>query len=203
MIDARQLEYGVMKMSVSSQVSAKKLVEECVGRSLPVAKSRGVSLLISKADDVMFNCDPQRILQVLDNLVNNAIKAMPDGERRTQALVEISAVAAKGQKKEGEKGGSGDNDDGDGGDGHGQAIVFSVRDNGVGIPEDKQHDLFKKFYQVDKSLTREAGGRGLGLVISKGIVQAHNGKIWFESKPSEGSTFYFSIPLGLDQSRRL
>lgn len=201
MIDARQLEYGVMKMSVSSQVSAKKLVEECVGRSLPVAKSRGVRLLISKADDVMFNCDPQRILQVLDNLVNNAIKALPDGERRTEALVEISAVAAKGQKaKEGrdKEGGSSDNDDG-----HDQAIVFSVRDNGVGIPEDKQRDLFKKFYQVDKSLTREAGGRGLGLVISKGIVQAHNGKIWFESKPGEGSTFHFSIPLGLDQSRRL
>ncbi|HEX6067739.1 MAG TPA: ATP-binding protein, partial [Nitrososphaera sp.] len=60
--------------------------------------------------------------------------------------------------------------------------------------EEKQAGLFRKFYQADTSLRREVGGSGLGLAISKGIVEAHSGKIWFESKPRTGSTFYFSIP---------
>jgi signal transduction histidine kinase len=167
-IDARQLEYGVLKMNLSPNVSAKKLIEECIARSLPVAKSRQMSL-VSDADEVLLACDRQRLIQVLDNLINNAIVATPN-ERKIR-VVEVSAREKDGQ------------------------TVFSVKDNGVGIPKDKQRDLFKKFYQIDKSLTREVGGSGLGLAISKGIVEAHNGKIWFESKPGTGSTFFFSIPM--------
>ena len=73
-------------------------------------------------------------------------------------------------------------------------VKISVNDNGVGIPIDKQKDLFKKFYQVDTTLTRERAGSGLGLAICKGIVKNHGGKIWVESTPNVGTTFIFTIP---------
>ncbi|MEK0317970.1 MAG: ATP-binding protein, partial [Nitrosopumilus sp.] len=72
-------------------------------------------------------------------------------------------------------------------------VKISVKDNGVGIPADKQKDLFKKFYQVDASLTREIGGSGLGLSICKGIVEFHGGKIGVQSTPDIGTTFTFTI----------
>lgn len=167
-IDARQLEYGALRMNMSADVSAAKLIEECIARSLPVARSYDLSL-VPKLSDARFACDQPKILQVLDNLVNNAIKATPDEcKNRT---IEVSANLRD------------------------REVVFSVKDNGTGIMENKRDGLFKKFYQIDKSLTRKPGGTGLGLVISRGIVEAHSGKIWYETRMGEGSTFYFSIPI--------
>jgi signal transduction histidine kinase len=76
----------------------------------------------------------------------------------------------------------------------GDSIRISVKDNGIGIPHEKQSGLFKKFYQVDSTLTREIGGSGLGLAICKGIVNAHGGEIKVESTPNVGSVFSFTIP---------
>jgi signal transduction histidine kinase len=73
-------------------------------------------------------------------------------------------------------------------------IIFGVKDNGPGISKDKQKFLFKKFYQVDTSLTRKHGGTGLGLAISKGIVTGLGGNIWVETEEGKGSSFYFSLP---------
>ncbi|MEM3161115.1 MAG: ATP-binding protein, partial [Nitrososphaera sp.] len=75
------------------------------------------------------------------------------------------------------------------------SVTFAVRDNGIGIPKEKQADLFKRFYQVDTSLSRKTGGSGLGLAISKGIVEAHGGRIWVESDSGKGTTFYFTVPV--------
>ncbi|MGI0102872.1 MAG: sensor histidine kinase, partial [Nitrosotalea sp.] len=73
-------------------------------------------------------------------------------------------------------------------------IIVSVKDNGKGIPDGMIDNIFKKFYQVDTSSTRESGGSGLGLSICKGIVEAHGGEIWAQSKVNEGSMFSFVIP---------
>ena len=73
-------------------------------------------------------------------------------------------------------------------------IQISVKDNGMGIPKDKQKDLFKKFYQVDTTLTRERGGSGLGLAICRGIIDNHGGQIEVESEEGKGAKFTFSIP---------
>ncbi len=73
-------------------------------------------------------------------------------------------------------------------------IKISIKDNGIGIPQDKQKELFKKFYQVDATLTRERGGSGLGLAICKGIIESHKGVISMESVPNQGATFSFTIP---------
>ena len=73
-------------------------------------------------------------------------------------------------------------------------VTVSVKDSGTGIAKEKQNGLFKKFYQVDASLTRERGGSGLGLAICKGIIENHLGKIWVDSEINHGSTFSFKIP---------
>jgi len=72
------------------------------------------------------------------------------------------------------------------------SVRFGVRDTGIGIPEDEVSRIFERFYRVDKS--RAGSGTGLGLSIAKHIVEAHEGKIWAESREGEGSTFYFTIP---------
>ena len=76
----------------------------------------------------------------------------------------------------------------------GSELQVSVSDQGIGIPSDHQERIFERFYQVDGSARRRFGGMGLGLAIAKRIVEAHGGKIWVESEPDKGSTFYFTIP---------
>lgn len=112
--------------------------------------------------------DPTRVNQVLVNLIGNAIKFTKEGEvslsiKETHRFRNVSQ------------------------------IQFSVRDTGIGIPEDKAKKLFQAFSQVDASTTREYGGTGLGLAISSRLVQLMGGDIWVDSVPGEGSTFHFTI----------
>ena len=109
--------------------------------------------------------DERRLTQVLLNLVGNAIKFTDQGE------VAVRAAAANG------------------------SITVSVRDTGPGISEADQAKIFQEFQQADNSITREKGGTGLGLTISKRIVELHGGRIWVEIEPGQGSTFSFMLPL--------
>jgi len=72
-------------------------------------------------------------------------------------------------------------------------VIFSVQDSGIGIPPDDLARIFERFYKADRA--RTSGGTGLGLSICRHLVEAHGGKIWAESRPGEGSTFFFSIPI--------
>ena len=117
--------------------------------------------------------DPTRLRQVLINLLGNAVKFTEKGEivltvmPFTEDTPETTA----------------------------QFLQFSVRDSGIGIPADRLDSVFEKFTQSDVSITRKYAGSGLGLTIAKQIVELMGGKIWVESKPGEGSTFFFNIPL--------
>jgi signal transduction histidine kinase len=73
-------------------------------------------------------------------------------------------------------------------------IIFTVEDNGSGIPDNKIDNLFKKFYQVDTTATRKHGGTGLGLAISKGIIEAHGGTMWIDKNYNNGACFRFTLP---------
>ncbi len=114
--------------------------------------------------------DPTRLRQVLVNLMGNAIKFTDVGE--VGLRVELDAGAR----------GTG-------------SVLFSVRDTGIGIPADKQDEIFESFVQADASTTRRHGGTGLGLAISNRIVELMGGRIHVTSQPGQGSTFAFSIPL--------
>lgn len=109
--------------------------------------------------------DEARIRQVIDNLVSNAIKYSPDG-----GVIRVGAWH----------------------DSHG--VTVYVADEGVGIPPAEQPRLFESFYRVDSGMRRQAKGTGLGLYLSKAIVDAHHGQIWVRSAPGQGSTFFFTLP---------
>ena len=74
-------------------------------------------------------------------------------------------------------------------------VEVSVADAGIGIPKNEQQNIFEKFFRSKNAVKAEPGGNGLGLFIAKNIIEAHNGKIWFESQENKGTTFYFSLPL--------
>jgi signal transduction histidine kinase len=112
------------------------------------------------------DADPDRIRQVLRNLLDNAVKYSPDG----------GLVITRGQCDEDE-------------------IVVSVADQGVGISPEHLNRLFDKFFRVDSGRGHHVVGSGLGLPISRTIVEAHGGRIWAESKVGQGSTFHFTLPL--------
>jgi PAS domain S-box-containing protein len=116
--------------------------------------------------------DPLRIGQVLRNLVGNAVKFTNAG--RVDVRVHAESVA-----------------------GSRVTLSFSVADTGIGIPSDMHRVIFEPFTQADGSTSRKYGGTGLGLSISAGIVELMDGKIWVESEPGKGSTFYFTIALDL------
>lgn len=169
-LDVHKLELGKMRFDMSN-THVKDLIDGTIKRFVPLAQAKNIKLVAKTEQDIILKCDAERILQVLYNLVNNAIKfSSEDGGR-----VEICAK------------------------GHNDSALFSVMDNGIGIPKEKQENIFKKFYQVDSSLTRNTSGTGLGLSICKGIVESHNGKIWLESEYDKGTTIYFSIPLNNEQ----
>lgn len=118
----------------------------------------------SSADLPAINVDTSRIVQVLGNLLRNALKFTPDGGRIT-----VRASSA------------------------GRDIVFAVSDTGPGIPVADQPFVFDRYWQARRSANKR--GTGLGLSIARGIVQAHGGRMWLESEPGRGTTFFFTIPV--------
>ncbi|MFL5307051.1 MAG: sensor histidine kinase [Polyangia bacterium] len=163
LLDVASIEAGVL--AVKQQLAdPSHVVTEAVDTFQTQAAASGVSLVCDvTAVSPVAEFDAARILQVLANLVGNAIKFTPRGGRVAVHL---------------ESGG--------------QELRFAVRDTGVGIPPEHLDTVFERFRQVDRGDRR---GVGLGLYISKCIVQGHGGRIWAESGPDQGSTFWFTLPI--------
>lgn len=134
------------------------------------ANEKNLELVIATDDNVpnLVKGDPGRIRQILTNLVGNAIKFTNQGEVR----VHVSCIDETEEDV---------------------ILKFTVKDTGIGIPEDKINRLFQKFSQVDASMTRKFGGTGLGLAISKDLAEMMGGSIGVESEYGKGSTFWFTI----------
>jgi PAS domain S-box-containing protein len=162
---ASRLDSGTVRLSVES-CDARALVGEVVDAARTHLPERITLAVWDTEPPPRIDCDPDKVRQVLANLIENAAKYSPDG-----GLVEVRPER------------------------HGNAVRFSVRDEGLGIPVAEQRRIFEKFYRVDPNLSRGIGGTGLGLYICKELVRRMNGHIWVESREGEGSTFAFELPL--------
>ncbi len=171
LLDLSKIESGffhidTIKFSPTQVISQ---VQEIMQKGV---NDKRLELLIEISPEVkkFYAGDPSRLMQIFINLVGNAIKFTEQGTITVKAEVGKSI----------------DNLD---------ELVFSVRDSGIGIQQDQLEKIFESFVQADNSIFRKYGGTGLGLTISKKLVNLMHGEIWPESKVGAGSTFFFTLPL--------
>ncbi len=164
LLDAQKLELGQLSMKISN-TNIKETVDKAIESLKPEAEENNIKIK-SNVVDLTIDHDQERIRQVMTNLIKNSLVAT----KSNTGKIEISMEDLPSE------------------------IKISIKDNGIGIQQDKQKELFKKFYQVDATLTRERGGSGLGLAICKGIIESHKGNISMESVLNQGATFSFTIP---------
>jgi signal transduction histidine kinase len=169
-LDLERMESGQVELERRATTCA-ELIQQAVEVMRPMAQNAGVELVSNEGScPTRLYVDPDRMLQVLTNLLSNAIKFSAPG-----SSVEVSA-----QERATE-------------------LQLRVRDHGVGIPQDRLTSIFERFHQVDPAESRRKGGTGLGLAISKSIVEQHGGRIWAESAPGQGATFFVALPLAINQ----
>jgi len=167
-LDLSKIEAGQLVLSLDDY-SLSDVVHGVVSAVEPLAAEKRLSFKAEVAPDLPGGRgDGRRLSQVLLNLVGNAIKFTDKGE------VAIRASATNG------------------------AFTVSVCDTGPGIAVADQVKIFEEFQQADSSITRKKGGTGLGLSIAKRIIEMHGGRIWVESEPGKGSTFYFTLPVRVE-----
>ncbi|MGM0562434.1 MAG: sensor histidine kinase [Pseudomonadota bacterium] len=164
-LDISRIEAGQLELDEET-LQAQELVQDSLRILEQKAQKKGVELIDScNAELPKFSGDGRRLRQVLINLLGNAVKFTPSGG---QIRVHVQQ-------------------DSDGG------IVFSVQDTGIGIPEDKIEQVTKPFFQVDGTLARQHEGVGLGLAISRSLIEMHGGTLVAESTPGQGTTFHFTL----------
>ena len=165
LLDLSKIECGGFKVHLA-RVDMLEVVHKAIASLQVYAAQQEVRLENNLPKDLPpVWADQERILQVMTNLLGNAIKF-----NRKGGVVDITASGPRKEK-----------------------VAFSVSDTGMGIPEDKLDMIFDKFYQVDSSGKRKYGGCGLGLAISKSIIELHGGKVRAESKIGIGSKFHFEL----------
>jgi len=167
-LDMAKIESGKMNLNVE-KFNLQEIIEEVTSITAPLASEKNLSLFIERDSDheVDIYADKIRIRQVMINLINNAIKFTEKGKISIHAMRE---------------------------DNH---VLISVKDTGIGIPHDQLESVFQEFTQVDTSTTRKVGGTGLGLPISRRLIEMHGGRLWAESTGvnGEGSIFYVFLPI--------
>jgi len=167
-LDLSKIEAGQLTLSLDDY-SLSDVVHGVVSAVEPLAAEKKLVFKAEIPPDLPTgHGDGRRLSQVLLNLVGNAIKFTDKGE------VAIRAEATNG------------------------AFTVAVCDTGPGISAADQAKIFEEFQQADSSITRKKGGTGLGLSIAKRIIEMHGGRIWVESAPGKGSTFYFTVPVGVE-----
>jgi signal transduction histidine kinase len=164
-----KIESGTMNLH-PEVFNLNELLQEVTSITSSLASERNTALFIAddSDQDVQIYADSTRIRQVMINLVNNAIKFTANGK--------ISLCASRKDSTR---------------------ILIRVKDTGLGIPPGHLESIFQEFTQVDSSTTRKVGGTGLGLPISRRLIEMHGGRLWAESTgiEGEGSTFYVELPI--------
>jgi signal transduction histidine kinase len=169
LLDISRIETGRKFNVVKKSIKISSLISNTYNDCLALAKKRKLKLKTKgvKTSRTTVRVDSGKIRQAFNNLVNNAIKYSRIGGK-----IEIGYQVIRGKE-----------------------IIFYVEDHGIGIPDLEQNRMFEKFFRASNVKAKETKGSGLGLYISKAIIEAHGGKIWFNSQQNKGTTFYFSLPL--------
>jgi two-component system sensor histidine kinase GlrK len=163
-MEAKMMEYHFNRTNLIS------LIRNCILKLAPIAQRKNITLELTPPPNLPeVLIDPERISQLLENLVGNALKFTD-----TKGSVTVSTALKN-------------SDD--------MAIEVSVSDTGCGIHEKNLNKIFDKFRRIESG-KETARGTGLGLSIAKHIITVHGGKIWVESTPGKGSTFFFTLPVG-------
>lgn len=166
LLEASRLQAGTFNLSIADDVSLMTIARS-VARKFSTQSDRHELQLSFPPDFPSIQGDERRLTQVFNNLLSNAIKYSPDG-----GSIRIWGDVYPGY------------------------VTVSVEDAGIGIPEHEQHRIFQQFSRLDNALSRKTEGTGLGLFLTKAIIEAHGGQIWFESNGDQpGTTFSFSLPI--------
>ncbi|MEO0294101.1 MAG: response regulator [candidate division WOR-3 bacterium] len=180
-LDLSKIEAGEIELE-KIDFNLADLIEETCDVMAVRARKKNIEFLFRIEPNVPVNLvgDPTRLRQIIVNLLGNSIKFTEKGE----IVLNVSISKEEFPKEEGEI-----------------CLLFSIRDTGIGIPLDKQEQIFESFKQVDASTTRKYGGTGLGLSISKKLTELMNGKMWVKSKLGEGSTFFFTAKFKIQKDK--
>jgi len=181
-LDVYKLDIGKMTI-IKNRVNISELVRESIADLNSFIIEKNIKVFTDIKDDKNVNCDYKRIEQVLSNLIKNSIDFVPQ-ENGTITIKVVDYDGTQDKSRVNESSISPAEN----------MTLFSIEDNGPGIPADKLDSIFKKFYQIDTSLTRKHGGTGLGLTICKGIVEGHGGIIWIDKSSNEGTVIKFMLP---------
>lgn len=164
LLEASRLQAGTFKLDLADAVSLPDMARS-VTRKFLTQTDKHRFVVDFPAEYPEITADERRLNQVLNNLISNAIKYTPDG----------GEIVLTGERRPG-------------------YVTFAVQDEGIGIPDHERHRIFQKFSRLDNALSRKTEGTGLGLFLTKAIIEAHHGRIWFDNNPDQGVTFTFSLP---------
>jgi len=165
-LDLSKIEAGGLKLCWES-FDTTGAIEEVISSVRPRVEAKSIRLETTIRESLQLHADYLRFKQVLDNLLSNAIKFTPNGGHITIAATRT-----------------------------GEFVEIAVTDNGIGIPDEQHEAIFDKFHQLGALNRGNREGMGLGLPITRALVENHGGRIWLKSKPGEGSCFAFTFPAG-------
>jgi len=162
-----QIEDGKLLLDLKKE-NIENIIEKEIKELEVLAKSKDIKIIFNKLGEQcpLVSIDSGKIALVINNLLSNAIR-YSNIERMIEIETEVEDFELK----------------------------ISFTDFGIGIPDEQQESIFSKFFRADNAIKSQSDGTGLGLFISKNIIKAHGGDIWFDSHKDKGSTFYFTIPL--------
>lgn len=166
LLDLSRIEAGRIDIR-RAPTNASAIIQQAVTLIKPQATAKGQTLLFTPPVGLPnASCDPERLAQIMANLLSNAHKYTPAG-----GTITVTIQAQDG------------------------AIRTSVEDTGIGLSPQEQSELFTRFFRANNAATREARGTGLGLTITKTLVELHGGQMSVTSSPGRGSTFSFTLPV--------
>ncbi|MCA1594810.1 MAG: HAMP domain-containing histidine kinase, partial [Chloroflexi bacterium] len=169
LLDISRIEAGTLLLE-RDPVDLGAVISECVDMISSQAEDRNMAIVLDVAPELpQVMGDFQRIGEILTNFLSNAVKYGKPG-----TPIHIRAAPSDSPDV--------------------NEVIVSVKDEGIGLTPEELPKLFRKFYRVDNSTTRTQGGTGLGLAIAKHLVELHGGRVWVESEPDRGSTFFFALP---------